>query len=110
MSFEAAFNDGLVAVKAGKGMIARLQFEQVTELAPEFAEGWLWLAWTSDTPDQAEKHLRKALKLNPKNELTRAYLDVVTALRDFQPGTDFSTFRAGSPPAAKQERAEARTS
>ena len=109
MSFEAAFKDGLVAVKAGKGMIARLQFEQVTELAPEFADGWLWLAWTSDTPDKAEKHLRKALELDSKNELTRAYLDVVTALRDFEPGADFSTFRAGSPAIAAQSAEQEQT-
>ena len=108
MSFEAAFQDGLTAVKASKSMIARLQFEQVTELAPDYAPGWLWLAWTSDTPEQAEAHLRKALELDDSNQLARAFLEVTTALKDFEVGTDYSTFSVSgaTQPAAAVEPAE----
>ena len=84
MSHADAFRDGLIAAKAGKRMLARIQFEQVVEIDPDFASGWLWLAWTADSPNQAAEYLRNARDRDPNDPLIRNCLDVMTSLCDFE--------------------------
>jgi len=85
MNIDSTLNDGVVAAKANKGMIARLQFEQVTEIDPNCVIGWVWLAWTCDSPEQANSHLRKAQKLEPNNETVKKFLEVASTLDQFDP-------------------------
>ena len=84
MKHATAFQDGLIAAKAGKKMLARIQFEQVTEISPDFADGWLWLAWTEDSFEASESLLQRAKELSPDDELISSFLDVVSRLKQYE--------------------------
>ncbi len=88
MNHLAAFQDGLRAAKAGKKMIARIQFEQVAESNPDFIHGWLWLAWTANSPQQAQDFLMKAEKLDPNHRLTSLFREVVASLAHYEIDAD----------------------
>jgi len=107
MSHVDAFQDGLLAAKAGKKMVARLQFEQVTELEPSFIHGWLWLAWTADSPEQAEQYLATAEKLDPSNRLVTTYKEIVAALAIYEVDDDFSSFLTSKHPIESVEESQA---
>ena len=83
MTIESAIEEGIQAAKASNRTMARLQFEQVTELVPDCADGWLWLAWTCDSPSQTVDCLQRAHQLAPENDLIVRYLEVATLLDEY---------------------------
>gem|GEM_PF-1624682 len=84
MDIENWVEEGVLAARADKGIIARLQFEQLTEVKPHMVEAWLWRAWTQTSPEKAIEHLQEALAASPDNELAKKFLEVANEFSKFQ--------------------------
>ena len=63
---------GIAAAKAGNKLLARLHLLEAAERHPQEIICWLWLAWASDSPEDAISALRKALGIDPNHELANA--------------------------------------
>lgn len=63
---------GIAAAKAGNKLLARLHLLEAAERHPQEITCWLWLAWASDSPEDAVSALRKALGIDPDHELANA--------------------------------------
>ena len=84
MSYRDAFENGLVAAKSGRKLLARIQFKTAVEHEPENWAARLWLAWCADSPDDAIEQAEHARKLSPDSQLVRQFLKVCEAFRDFE--------------------------
>jgi CheY-like chemotaxis protein len=77
MSASFVSNDlrqGIDSARAGHRLLARLHLAQAIDADPSNDAHWLWMAWVAESPDAALDHLKKALELNPGNEIARAGL------------------------------------
>ena len=79
----STFQSGITAAQAGKRILARLQFEKVRQLSPSCIGNWIWLAWTSDSPEQAIEYLEAAKKYAPNDFVLNSFLSLVHHLNDF---------------------------
>ena len=77
MSGSLVSNDlrqGIDSARAGHRLLARLHLAQAIDADASNDAHWLWMAWVAESPDVAVDHLKKALELNPGNEIARAGL------------------------------------
>ena len=107
MDIENWVEEGIIAASADKGIIARLQFEQLTELKPTMVDGWLWRAWTETAPEKAIEHLQKAVAVSPESELARKFLEVAQEFANFHSVSETEVGTAAAEPQnlAEPERA-----
>lgn len=58
--FLECLRKGVSAAQSGDRHAARQLLEEATRLEPNHVIGWLWLAWSADTPAEAARVLREA--------------------------------------------------
>lgn len=66
---------GIAAAKSGNKLLARLHLLEAAERSPQDPTCWMWLAWAAESPDDAVNSLKKALAIDPENEIARAGLN-----------------------------------
>lgn len=64
---ESAMCRGISAARAGLRSVAATQFERAAESSPDDPNVWLWLAWVSNSPDNAIRCLERVLELSPEH-------------------------------------------
>lgn len=84
MSYLETLRGGIQAAKSGKRTLARIQFEQATELDSHCPHGWLWSAWAADSPAQALEFVEVALTRSPGHPLATQFLEVLQALNNYE--------------------------
>lgn len=67
-------NEGIAAARSGDKPRTRSLFRQVTELEPGNEVAWLWRAKSADAPEEVVDCLRRALAINPHNEVAKTAL------------------------------------
>jgi twitching motility two-component system response regulator PilG len=65
---------GIAAAKSGNKLLARLHLLEAAERSPQDPTCWMWLAWAAESPDDAVSSLKKAIAIDPENEIARAGL------------------------------------
>lgn len=65
---------GIAAAKSGNKLLARLHLLEAAERSPQDPTCWMWLAWAAESPDDAVGSLKKAIAIDPDNEIARAGL------------------------------------
>jgi lipoprotein-anchoring transpeptidase ErfK/SrfK len=65
---------GIAAARAGNKVRARRCLRQSIAFDDEVEETWLWLAGVAATPQESERHLRRALAINPHSRRAKAGL------------------------------------
>lgn len=95
MSSETTLVEAIDAIRAGDQETARTLLLELTQSAPQLAEGWLWLAAVTPNPAGKLAHLRQAHALAPNDRRTIAGLRALGEI-------------VGDPiPAARQAQADA---
>lgn len=65
--------DGIALARRGERREAQAAFRRVIQTAPELEDGWLWMAWLSETREQGLRYLREGLHFAPQSDrLTEA--------------------------------------
>ncbi|MCA9170028.1 MAG: response regulator [Planctomycetales bacterium] len=85
MSYLDALRAGVIAAKAGKRMLARIQIEQATEIDSHQPEAWLWMAWLADSTTQASEYVEIALARSPNHPVATRFLELLDELNEFDP-------------------------
>jgi twitching motility two-component system response regulator PilG len=67
-------NEGIAAARSGDRPRTQSLLRQVTELEPGNEVAWLWRAKSAETPEEVVDCLRRALAINPHNEVARSAL------------------------------------
>ena len=70
---------GKQAAREGDLMVAHRLFVRAVEIDPSNEDAWLWLAGTSEQPEEAVRCLEQVLRINPFNE--RAHRGLSDATR-----------------------------
>ena len=83
MSYQQAINDGLTAARHGKRLLARLQFEQAAEIAPDDLRATVLLAWAADSPDQSLQILKAIGSPARDDDLVKSYIAVLESIQGF---------------------------
>ncbi len=79
MDVSRLLEDGIALARRGERREAQSAFRRVIQKAPELEDGWLWMAWLSETREQSLRYLREGLRFAPQSErLTEAIAWVQT--------------------------------
>ena len=70
---------GKQAAREGDLLVAHRLFVRAVEIDPSSEDAWLWLAGTSEQPEEAVRSLEQVLRINPFNE--RAHRGLSDATR-----------------------------
>ncbi len=60
--------DGIALARQGERREAQAVFRRVIQTAPELEDGWLWMAWLSETREQGLGYLREGLHFAPQSD------------------------------------------
>jgi tetratricopeptide (TPR) repeat protein len=65
----------VAAARVGERDEARRLLEELTQLEPDSAEAWLWLADVSTSPEEKRRHFERVLQLDPESRDAAAGLE-----------------------------------
>ena len=77
---EQILRDGIAAAQNGDRRTARLLLDQVTNVQPENADAWLWLASISEYPEELMGFLDRVLTIDPTNERALSWRSATSTL------------------------------
>ncbi len=80
--FEEALHDGINAIRVGNRKLGRTLLERAARMNGADTRVWMWMASTTDDPDEQREFLGRAVAADPGNEAARRGLVMLSGKLD----------------------------